>query len=293
MKDYIGEICRELDFPEEAAKAMREAWDAVATHGEALALFKKWIEAYGEDIHMDYEAALKDADRAGEMSGVHKYTIELLLFLCLTKHLRELYEERGIDLQIWHDSCMDLHWKLMECHKIYGIWGSFVAFWEPGFYDMTRFALGRLQFELMDFPEGYEKAGRKRPQGMTKVIGTHIPSGSRLNMEECHAAYRQAAAFFADAFPGDTVAFYCWSWMLFLPHKDFLKPDSKVVAFMDEYDVYHVGEENGDLWRIFDMDYDGDAKKLPENTSMQRAYKAWLKAGNQAGYGEGIFFLHK
>ena len=41
---------------------------------------------------------------------------------------------------------------------------------------MTRFALGRLQFELMDFPESYEKTGHVRPEGMTKVINMHIPS---------------------------------------------------------------------------------------------------------------------
>lgn len=43
-------------------------------------------------------------------------------------------------------------------------------------FEMTRFALGRLQFELMDFPESYEKTGHVRPEGMTKVINMHIPS---------------------------------------------------------------------------------------------------------------------
>lgn len=48
--------------------------------------------------------------------------------------------------------------------------------WFDGFFEMTRFALGRLQFELMDFPESYEKTGHVRPEGMTKVINMHIPS---------------------------------------------------------------------------------------------------------------------
>lgn len=293
MREYIKDICRELEFPAEAEDTMLRAWDEMLKKEEAAEIWKKWLTAYEMDIHMDYKAALGEIDMAAQTAGVHKYTAEQLFFLCLTKHLKQLYQAQKTDLKIWHDSCMDLKWKLMECHKMYGIWGSFVAFWEPGFFDMTRFALGRLQFELIDFPDNYEQAGREKPQGMRKVINVHIPSSGKLNMEECHASYRQAAAFFADAFPGDTVAFYCWSWMLFAPHKAFLKPDCGVIKFMNEYDIYHTGEEDGDLWRIFNRTYENDPDVLPEDTSMQRAYKAWLKAGNHAGYGEGIFYLSK
>ena len=242
---------------------------------------------------MDYKAALAAVDEAAAAAGVHKDTAEMLYFLGLTKHLKERYLEKSIDLQIWHDSCMDLHWKLLECREMDGIWGSFVSWWEPGFYDMTRFALGRLQYELTDFPASYEKAGRIRPEGMTKLINVHIPSCGKLDMAECHASYRQAAEFFSDAFPGGEVAFYCESWMLYAPHADFLKPDSGVVKFMKEYDIYHIQEEDGDLWRIYHRMYDGNPSTLPEGTSMQRAYKAWLEAGNHAGWGEGVFFLQK
>lgn len=291
MKTYLTEICTELAFPEEAIKAMHAAWDNIDACPEALVVFRKWIDAYEKDIHLDYMKALEEVDGAALTAGVHKYTAEMLFFLCLTKHLKELYIEKGIDLQIWHDSCMDLNWKLFECKKMYNIWGSFVAWWEPGFYDMTRFALGRLQFELIDFPESYEEAGRTKPEGMTKVINTHIPSCGKLDMEACHASYRQAAEFFKDAFPGDQVAIYCESWMLYAPHADFLKPDSGIVRFMSEYDIYNTGEEDGDLWRIYNQMYEGDASALPEDTSLQRAYKEWLSAGNHAGWGEGIFFL--
>lgn len=76
------------------------------------------------------------------------------------------------------------------------------------FFEMTRFALGRLQFELMDFPESYEKTGHVRPEGMTKVINMHIPSCGPLKKADCEASFRQAAAFFADAFPGEEIAFF-------------------------------------------------------------------------------------
>lgn len=62
---------------------------------------------------------------------------------------------------------------------------------------------------------------------------------------------------------------------------------------MKAYDIYRTGEEDGDLWRIFNRMYEGDVTVLPEDTSMQRAYKNWLAAGNHAGWGEGIFYKKK
>ncbi|MDO4292407.1 MAG: acyltransferase domain-containing protein [Eubacteriales bacterium] len=289
--EYIREICGTLQFPEEAQQFLSEAWEKLQEEKEAAKLLNRWIARYDKDEPVDYEAALEDAAQAAGRTGVHRYTAQLLLFLCMTRHLRELYEKRGISPEIWRASCLDLKWKLLECRKMYGIWGSFVAFWFPGFFELTRFALGRLQFELVDFPENYEKAGRKRPAGMTKAINVHIPSCGRLNREECHASYRQAAAFFADAFPTGQAAVTCSSWLLYPPHRQFLKPDSGVVRFMDEYDIYRTWENDGDLWRVFDLDYDGRPETLPETTAMQRGYKEWLTAGNHAGGGEGIFFL--
>lgn len=93
-----------------------------------------------------------------------------------------------------------------------------------GFFEMTRFALGRLQFELMDFPESYEKTGHVRPEGMTKVINMHIPSCGPLKKEGCEASFRQAAAFFADAFPGEKIAFFCESWLLYPAPSRIFKP---------------------------------------------------------------------
>ena len=293
MREYLTQICKELEFPREAADTMIEAWEAIASCPEAFELWQQWIKNYEIDCHMDYKAALADADQAARLAGVHKYTAELLLFLCLTKRLKVYYQAAGIEEEIWHDSCMDLHWKLMECKKVYGIWGSFVAFWFPGFFELRLFALGRLQFELIDFPKSYEKTGRKIPEGVTKAINVHIPSCGKLNMDECRASYKKAAQFFADAFPGDIVVFYCWSWLLFEPQRSFLNADSGIVKFMNDFDIYRTGEQNGDLWRIFDREYDGDPASLPENTSLQRAYKNWLKSGKSAGFGEGIFEFSK
>lgn len=287
----IREICGELDFPAEAADAMQNALLAVAGDREAAQCWQHWLTAYRRDIRLDYKAMIAETAQAAGVAGVQEYTAKLLIFLCLVQRLRELYVKRNLDLQIWHDSCMDLHWKLMECHKLYGIWGSFVSWWFPGFFDLTRFALGRLQFELVEFPEGYERAGKEKPDKMTKAVNVHIPSCGKLDREACQASYRQAALFFADAFPDGQVAFVCDSWLLFPKNRELLGENSGIVQFMSAYDVFGTREGNGDLWRVFNCADTKHLETLPEDTGLRRAYKNWLLAGNQVGSGIGIFFM--
>jgi len=295
MERYIREICDELEFPKEAADAMSDAWKAMMERGQ-YELWLSWINRYEEEgPEMDFELAIEMIREAAPMAGVHPYRAELLLFLMFCRHLRDLYIEQGISLQIWHDSCMDLHWKLMECKKLYGIWGSFVSWWFSGFFEMKRFAVGRLQFELIGFPWEYEEAGYTKPVGMECAIGVHIPSGKRLKRVECIASYRQAAELFSKVFPeefgGKTIAFCCDSWLLFELHRAFLKPDSGIVEFMNDYEVYRTEYGYGDLWRIFNCGYNGNPDALPEDTSLQRGYKELLKRNEKPGCGYGIFFL--
>ena len=142
-------------------------------------------------------------------------------------------------------------------------------------------------------PESYEKTGHVRPEGMTKVINMHIPSCGPLKKVDCEASFRQAAAFFADAFPGEEIAFFCESWLLYPRHREFLSPDSGIVQFMSFFDIYKTEEGDGDLWRIYNREYDGNPEALPEETTIQRGYKKLLLSGGHAGYGEGIFFRKK
>ena len=296
MRDYqayIGEICDTLLFPAEAKETMEQAREKICANAAAKETFLKWLLVYEADGEMNYKEVLKSADAAAKEAEVAAYTADLLIYLLMTAHLKERYKEKEISEQIWLDSCMDLNWKLHECRKMYGIWGSFVSWWFDGFFEMTRFALGRLQFELMDFPESYEKTGHVRPEGMTKVINMHIPSCGSLKKEDCEASFRQAAAFFADAFPGEEIAFFCESWLLYPRHREFLSPDSGIVQFMSFFDIYKTEEGDGDLWRIYNREYDGNPEALPEETTIQRGYKKLLLSGGHAGYGEGIFFQKK
>jgi len=63
--------------------------------------------------------------------------------------------------ELFWDTIADLKFKLIECHDVYGIWGTFVASWYPWFYTMHRFKLGRLQYEAVHFSGDTPVTGRR------------------------------------------------------------------------------------------------------------------------------------
>ena len=294
MIEYVLSFMNELGFDKEAVASLSADIEKIYANEDAKALFAGAVDDYERDIHSNYTELREAAKRAGEIVGVHAYSAELLLFICFSKHLRELYRLRGISDRIWFDSMSDLKWKLWECKAVKGIWGSFVAGWFPGFFNLTRFALGRLQFEIVAFDGEYEKNGRSLKKG-DKVINVHIPRTlTPLDKESRDDAYSQAAEFFRDMTDGAPIAFVCSSWLLYPEAEKILPAHSNIRGFMADYDIIRSktnGEgEYGDMWRLFDMDFTGDFNDYPEDSSLRRAYKKFLLDGNRTGSGYGVFF---
>lgn len=294
MIEYVLSFMNELGFDNEAVASLSADIEKIYANEDAKALFAGAVDDYERDIHSNYTELREAAKRAGEIVGVHAYSAELLLFICFSKHLRELYRLRGISDRIWFDSMSDLKWKLWECKAVKGIWGSFVAGWFPGFFNLTRFALGRLQFEIVAFDGEYEKNGRSLKKG-DKVINVHIPRTlTPLDKESRDDAYAQAAEFFRDMTDGAPIAFVCSSWLLYPEAEKILPAHSNIRGFMADYDMIRSkvnGEgEYGDMWRLFDMDFTGDLNDYPEDSSLRRAYKKFLLDGNRTGSGYGVFF---
>ncbi len=146
MRKYLIGFFEEFGYDDKDARHLLRAYDTVTAGVTSFVLFNKALSAYESDISMDYKAEIFDRTRKiSELTGVHDYTVELLIFMCMTKHLKEVYTEKCIDMRIYKDSVLDLKWKLEECKAVKGICGSFVSPWFCGFFDLTRFALGRLQ----------------------------------------------------------------------------------------------------------------------------------------------------
>ena len=289
MRGYLERFFADFSYEKEDAAHLLCAYDTIASGDRAAALLHECIALYEKDHHLNYKKEILEtrAKMIAEETALHPYTVELLIFICLSRHLKALYAEKDLSPTIYRDSMLDLKWKLIECKLVKGICGSFVAAWFPGFFDLTRFALGRLQFEIVNFGHHYEKNGIVlTPE--TKVINVHIPrTGGPMDKQSCDDAYAQARAFFANAV-GENAPFVCHSWLLFPEHRKMLSPTSNIYRFMSEYEILESGVNSGyDLWRFFDTD-EKDPEKLPTNTSLRRAYVAYLKNGGKPGWGFGV-----
>ncbi|MBE6675015.1 MAG: hypothetical protein E7596_07910 [Ruminococcaceae bacterium] len=288
MRDYLNNFMIECDYLDSDREFLLEAFDKIQGNEEAKKEFERILGVYEGNIKCDYyKEILVPAQNAGKLVNVHMYTSGLLIFMCMTKHLKELYIERGISLDIYHNSVLDLRYKLEECKAVRGMIGSFVAWWFPGFFDLTRFALGRLQFEVVKFEHNYDKNGiTLTPE--SKVINVHIPrTGTPMDKEGCDKAYAMAREFFK-AEVGENCPFICHSWLLYPEHENILPKHTNVYRFFSEFDVFEWADNEGDdLWRLFDTE-DRNPHRLPTNSSLRRNYVDHLLKGGRVGWGLGV-----
>lgn len=291
MQTYLHNFLQEFRYEQDDIAVLLETYDRIAADKQANACFEEATALYTDHATCDHDRVIALADDAAKITGVHEYTAELLIYMCLTKPLRQRYRERGLSDTIFCETILDLRYKLEECKAVKGVVGSFVAFWFAGFFDLTRFAFGRLQFEVIPFGETYEKNG-KRLTPDSKVINVHIPrTGTRLDETACEDAYERAKHFFAEDCGGET-AFVCYSWLLYPDNRKILPENSNIVKFMSRYEIisWHIDKTKRDLWRLFDTD-ESNLDRLPTDTSARRAYVTHIKNGGKLGCGYGVFFI--
>ena len=288
MKQYLNDFMTECEYIDTDKAFLLEAFDKIQADETAKNEFERLLQVYENNIHCDYyKEILVPAQDVCKPIGVHKYTAGLLIFMCMTKHLKELYIQRGIDMEIYKNSVLDLRYKLEECKAVRGMIGSFVAWWFPGFFDLTRFALGRLQFEVVKFGHNYDKNGITLTPD-SKVINVHIPrTGTPMDKESCDKAYAMAREFFKEEV-GEDAHFICHSWLLYPEHGNILPKHTNVYRFYSEFDVFEYADTEGDdLWRLFDTE-DRNPDRLPTDSSLRRNYVEHMKKGGSVGWGLGV-----
>lgn len=292
IKQNVRSLMERLDYPAYAQKEILDTLDGIAADKVAKAWLFRLIAQYDANENCDYKQMLLDIRALGDCLGIHEDMTGMLLFLCLAEKLRERYAERGIDESIYYNSMADLRYKLEECRLIHGRVGTFVADWYAGFFKLTRFALGRLQFEIINyFKDAYTVAGVELPAG-SKVINIHIPrTGTKLDHDEVLESYRMAAEMFGPQLGDAPVAFACTSWMLFPWHETVMSPTSNMMAFYHDFKIVDEAQykDYAGVWRLFDRPFDENLDALPTDTSLRRAYIDLMKRGEPTGWGRGIF----
>jgi hypothetical protein len=290
VKQNVRFVMERLSFPEQDRAVFLAALDQIATDPVATAWLTRMITQYDENENCHYSRLLADSKALGEVLGIHEYTMAMLLFLCFAERLRARYAERGLCEEVYWNSMADLRYKLEECHLVHGVVGSFVAPWFGGFFNLTRFALGRLQFEIIHTKKDFTVGGELLPAG-SPVINIHIPrTGTRLSHEDVLDAYRRAAAWFRAELGEHPTVFTCSSWLLFPWHLTVLAPTSNLAAFIGDFEIVESKDyaDYSEVWRLFDCHYTGDPDALPQDSSLRRAYVDRIKSGLPTGSGRGF-----
>lgn len=293
MREYLCSAFNEYSYAEQDVAVLLSAYDKIVNdptseHWNDLLRFYDKKADFSIPDGLDF---IQKARVIADKHNIHRYTAEFLLFLCMSKSLKRRYVERGLSDTMFDGVMQDFCYKLTECRLIHNIVGSFTCDWFIGFFTLNRFSFGRLQFELIPFDSHCEINGLQlTPED--RVINVHIPrTGTPLSPQACEEAYAQGARFFRETL-GGKIVFHCSSWLLYPEHECFLPSHSNVLSFARRYTVIDSGEYGDDqpnLWRIFDTLYNGDPDALPNNSSLRRAYIKRLKNGAKTGWGKGVF----
>lgn len=289
-KDFLKLMMEKTGFPQEAKTELERCFDVLIDKDGGKALDDA-VKFYYEN---DFDTKLTEPllKTISEESGVHLYTVWLLFLIEAAVDAKKLYESKGISEEIFFATFEDLKYKLYECRNVHGVWGNFVGFWYPIFYKGDIVKLGRLEYESHLFEEETPyTVGDFTIKKDDPVVGIHIPSsGEPFDKEARLESYKKAYKFFEHIHKGGPLVMMCYSWLLYPPYKQILSPTSNIVSFTEDFDILRqIDEEKfGDRWRVYGAEAEKPDAELPENTSMQRAFKKYILSGGKAGEGVGI-----
>lgn len=276
-------LCDELDFPEEAGTYFASLERRIQAQETLVSVMEAAKQDYFEEGLQHLELLAEVAERM----DAHPYSIHMLLLLRCAPDLRKVYEARGWEDSLFLETMGDLRCKMLECRRLYDVWGTCVLHWFRPFFRCDRVALGRLQFERRPW---YGPGCEPWLTEGEPAWWCHIPSGAPCRPEDVLDSLRRAYAFFG--FDGGIFAVSCKSWMLYPPHVPLFPEGGNLAEFHKNFHVFFQEErENTDLWRIFGRKELGDPCTLPQETTLQRNFAAWLSGGNRMGIGTGLLLF--
>lgn len=232
--------------------------------------------------------------KLSKTAGCYEYSLNLIFLLYCLDDLKANYETAGYDVSIYYDTISDITCKMRECRALHNIIGIFAFNWFHKQFLMQLFSLGRFQYVKGEFTADTPYCFKNiTVNPHDEVYYIHIPSGGSMTEEKRYASYKKAFDFFAKN-SGEHIVFVCDSWLLY-PQNRFIFPEtSNMMGFLNDFDIiksYENAEPFRDAWRVFNKAFDGDISTLPQETTLQKNYAAYLAAGNKVGHGYGIIIF--
>lgn len=216
--------------------------------------------------------------------------IWLAVWLSAALCAKELYGEMRMDDAVFYATMGCFSRYVKEHMESYGIYGFDRSIWTYRHTSMAIFRLGELEFEKRVY-NGEDKAinGETVLRRGDNTLSIHIPSDAKLTAENCRKSYEAAMEFFDKYYPdfGFDV-FYCSTWLLSPNLKYVLPQGSNILNFQKDFELCSFETESTGYKKWVFKNPNLNVDDYPENTSLQRNIKQYVKNGGGIGSGECI-----
>lgn len=262
----LEKLCRRINMPEEVIQKILKISKNYDLLQYQPLIHRLTIASEWEDGLLELQKRLPE-DKDG-----------LIILTCmLTAGLTtyENYARKGICEDIFFDTfgCFS---RFVREHKVsYGRFGFDREFWTPRQLSMLLFRIGILEYEL------YTDDG-------SELISIHIPSDSDLSEVNCRRSYLRSKEFLAQYFPEFHYEKYvCESWLLSPYLKEILPEYSRIIRFQNAFVIESVDLKSRDYMEWVFKNRNLSIDEVPQETSLQRKMKEYLKKGGLIGNGAG------
>lgn len=258
----LNEMCNGINMPEEVTKEVIKLHDeldyaALKSASEKLYSRPRWQEGLEE-----LKSTLGKDEKGLKI---------LTLMLAMGLHTYNRYEEKNISQKIFFDTFKCFSRFVREHMASFKTYGFDREWWTPRQISMEEFRLGELEFEVENW------------KGET-VISVHIPSDAKITRENCLESYHQAKEFFSGHYPElEYKYFICDSWMLSPGLKEVLPPESRILQFQQDYTIEEWNKDDSSYMGWVFKNTKLTFEEMPEETSLQRNIKRFIKGGGLIG----------
>ena len=111
MKLYLKEFYNKCSYKKEDIIFLLNSYEIIANNGNAMKIVDEILLRY-EQGNTDglKEFIMENSPKISELTGVHVYTVDLIIYSLMTKHLKESYIKNNIDLSIYDNTVLDLRY---------------------------------------------------------------------------------------------------------------------------------------------------------------------------------------
>ncbi len=274
-----------LEFPSDQKQTVLQYFPFV---GDKIAPFSHAYMREGKTMDECLAAV-----RALDLGELHQMSRDLVFCLQAALYLYEDYRKAGLSDLLFINTMQDIKYKVNECMNCHGRIGLVRVEWFDGYFRLARFAFGRLQFDLKQFPLPDVKLNDHLIREGEFCLFCHIPSSGPLPYELCLDSYRQAYAFVKKDVQADGILpILCHSWFLYPDYRP-LFAGTNIGRFAADYTLLRRDDTEAfnDAWRVFSRDLSCGTAALPCNTTLQKRFIDYIDKGGRFGVGLGAFLF--